>query len=102
MMNHLISTMKRYPLAGYFVLAYAFAWSLVLLTRVSLLFGFLALFGPAAAAIITAAGTEGRAGVRALFRGLAIWRVGLGWYAVALGLPALLSLGVAGLSLVFG
>src|SRR5262245_54805780 len=101
-MNRITSLIKRYPLATYFILAYAFAWSLVLLTNVSLLFGFLALFGPAAAAIIVTAGAEGRAGVRALFQRVAIWRVGLRWYAIALGLPAVLSLGAVGLSLALG
>jgi uncharacterized protein len=76
-MNRIRTAIKRYPLASYFVLAYVFAWSLVLLTRVSLLFGFLALFGPATAAIIVTTSTDGRAGVRALFQRLAIWRVGL-------------------------
>ena len=101
-MNSIITLIKRYPLASYFILAYAFAWSLVLLTRVSMLFGFLALFSPAAAAIIVTAGTDGRAGIRALFQRVAIWQVGLRWYAVALGLPAVLSLGVVGLSLALG
>jgi membrane protease YdiL (CAAX protease family) len=101
-MNQITAIIKRYPLATFFVLAYAFAWSLVLLTRVSMIFGFLALFGPTAAATIVTACTDGRAGVGNLFRSLAIWRVGLRWYVVALGLPALLSLAAAGLSLVFG
>src|SRR5262245_31185714 len=81
-MSRIRMTIKRYPLTSYFVLAYVFAWSLVLLTRVSLLFGFLALFGPAAAALIVTASSDGRAGVRALFQRLAIWRVGLRWYIV--------------------
>jgi CAAX protease family protein len=101
-MNSIRSVIKRYPLASFFVLAYAFAWSLVLLTRVSMVFGFLALFGPAAAAIIVIACTDGRAGVGALFRSLAIWRIGLRWYVVALGLPAVLSLAAVGLSLALG
>jgi membrane protease YdiL (CAAX protease family) len=101
-MNQITAIIKRYPLATFFVLAYAFAWSLVLLTRVSMVFGFLALFGPAAAALIVTACTDGRAGVGSLFRSLAIWRVELRWYVVALGLPAVLSLAAAGLSLVFG
>ena len=101
-MNQIAAIIKRYPLAAFFVLAYAFAWSLVLLTRVSMVFGFLALFGPAAAAMFVTACTDGRAGVGNLFRALAIWRVGLGWYVVALALPALLSLAAAGVSLVFG
>jgi membrane protease YdiL (CAAX protease family) len=101
-MNHVTAIVKRYPLASFFLLAYIFAWSLVLLTHVSMLFGFLALFGPAAAAIIVTACTNGRAGVGGLFRAAAIWRVGLRWYVVALGLPALLSLAAVGLSLLFG
>jgi membrane protease YdiL (CAAX protease family) len=67
-----------------------------------MLFGFLALFGPATAAIIVAACTDGRAGVGDLFRSVAIWRVGLRWYVVALGLPAVISLATVGLGLVFG
>jgi membrane protease YdiL (CAAX protease family) len=67
-----------------------------------MLFGFLALFGPAAAAIIVTAVADGRTGIRALFQRVAIWRVGLRWYAVALGLPAALSLGVVGLSIALG
>jgi uncharacterized protein len=101
-MNRIISAIKRYPLAAFFILAYAFAWGLTLLTRVSLVFGFLALFGPAAAAILVTAATDGSAGIQTLFGRLAIWRVGLRWYLVALGLPALLSLFVAGLSLALG
>jgi membrane protease YdiL (CAAX protease family) len=101
-MNRIASVIKRYPLASYFVLAYVFAWSLALLTNVSMLFGLLALFGPAAAAIVVTASAEGRAGVRALFSRLAIWRVELRWYLVALGLPVVLSLGVVGLSLALG
>jgi membrane protease YdiL (CAAX protease family) len=92
----------RHQLVAFFALAYAFAWSLSLLTSVSLAFGFLALFGPAAAALIVAALAEGRAGVRDLLGRLAIWRVGPGWYAVALGLPALLSLLVVGLGIALG
>jgi uncharacterized protein len=99
-MNQMTAIIKRHPLAAYFVLAYAFAWSLVLLTRVSVVFGFLALFGPAA--MIVTAHNGGRAGVGALLRSVAIWRVGPRWYVVALGLPAMLSLGAVGLSLALG
>jgi uncharacterized protein len=101
-MNQGTAIVKRYPLASFFLLAYAFAWSLILLTRVSMVFGFLALFGPATAAIIVTACTDGRAGVGDLFQSVAIWRVGLRWYVVALGLPAVLSLATVGLGLVFG
>jgi hypothetical protein len=33
-MNQVTASVKRYPLASFFLLAYAFAWSLILLTRV--------------------------------------------------------------------
>jgi membrane protease YdiL (CAAX protease family) len=101
-MSRIRTIIKRHPLATFFVLAYAFAWSLSPLTDLSIVFGLLALFGPAAAATIVAASADGRAGVRALLGSLAIWRVGLRWYVVALGLPALLSLVVAGLSIALG
>ena len=101
-MHGVIRIIRRYPLISFFVLAYAFAWALTLLTSVSLAFGFLALFGPTAAAIIVTVVAEGRAGLGDLGRRLAIWRVGLPWYVVALALPALLSLGVVGLSIALG
>jgi membrane protease YdiL (CAAX protease family) len=88
---------QRYPLATFFVLAYALTWSLILLSSTSLLFALLGLFGPAAAAIIVTAVTEGGAGVRALLGRLLLWRVGLRWYLVALGLPFLLGLVALGI-----
>ena len=75
-MNPIVALIKRRPLVTYFVLAYALTWSMVLLTRLSLLFAFLGLFGPAAAALIVTAIDEGRAGVRALLRRVVQWRVG--------------------------
>lgn len=96
-MKAIVSLVRRYPLAAFFVLAYVFAWVLVVLARVSLVFGLLGLFGPAAAALLVAACVEGRAGVRALLGRVAIWRVAPYWYIVALGLPAVLSLGAVGL-----
>jgi membrane protease YdiL (CAAX protease family) len=101
-MDAITAAVRRHPLIAFFALAYAFAWSLSWLTSVSLAFGFLALFGPAVAALIVAALADGRAGVGDLFRRLAIWRVAPGWYAVALGLPALLSLLVVGLGILLG
>lgn len=101
-MQRLVGLVRRSPLVSFFVLAYLFAWGLVLLTGISMAFGFLALFGPAAAALIVTACAEGRAGVRALLARVAIWRVGLRWYLVALGLPALLALGVIGLQIALG
>jgi membrane protease YdiL (CAAX protease family) len=93
---------KRHALAAYFVLAFALSWSLVLLSSASLLFAFLALFGPASAALIVTAVEEGRAGVLALLRRVVEWRVGMRWYVVALGLPFALGLAAIGLHVLLG
>jgi membrane protease YdiL (CAAX protease family) len=73
------------------LIAYAITWAFSALVPVSLLFGFVALFGPAVAAYVVTRATEGPAGVRAWRAKLGLWRVGIGWYAVALLLPELLS-----------
>jgi uncharacterized protein len=96
-MQRLVSFVKRHPLATYFGLSYALSWSLISLVSVSLLFALLALFGPAAAAIVVTGITEGSAGVRALLGRLLLWRVGLRWYLVAIGAPLVLSLLALGL-----
>jgi membrane protease YdiL (CAAX protease family) len=83
---------RRYPLVAFFVLAYALTWWVYPLLSISPLIGLLGLFGPALAAILVTAATDGRAGVRALLRRAVHWRVPLPWWLLALGLPALLSL----------
>ncbi len=88
-MNSLI---KHNPLISYFVLAYALAWILIpLVTKVSLIFAFLALFGPAVAALIVTGITEGRTGVRQLLAKIVQWKVGWSWYVIAVGLPFVLA-----------
>jgi len=93
------SLMKRHPLVTYFVLAYALTWVLAPLLTISLLLGVVGLLMPAVAAIVVIALTEGKPGLKALLQRLRLWRVGLLWYAVALGLPVLLSAGVVALSI---
>lgn len=91
-MSYLISFVKRHSLITFFILAYALAWALIVLAAsVSIAFGFLALFGPAIAALIVAGMTEGRAGIKDLFRRTVLWRVRPLWYVVAIGLPFLLA-----------
>ena len=88
----------RQPLIAFFVLAYAFTWWVYPLLRFNPMIGFLGLFGPALAAIVVTAVTDGRPGVRALLGRSVSWRVPVPWYVVAIGLPALLALLAASLS----
>jgi membrane protease YdiL (CAAX protease family) len=90
-MNGIRSFVERRSLVVYFILAYAFSWALSALLSVSLVFGLLALFGPALAALIVSALAEGGPGVRRLLGKLALWRVSLLWYLIAFGLPFLIS-----------
>jgi len=90
---------KRQSLVVFFALAYALTWPVIPMVSVSPLLGFPALFGPALAAIIVSAVTDGKPGLRDL---LVRWRVGARWYAVVLGLPVALALTAAGLHLLLG
>ena len=101
-MRTVLDLVRRHPLASFFVLAYALTWPLIPLVSVSPLWGFPALFGPALAALVVAALADGRAGVKDLLGRVVRWRVGVGWYAVALGLPAVLAFAAAGLHLALG
>ena len=95
---------KHHPLASFFVLAFAGAWITfppLLLSRNGL--GLLpltlpvdpfqtigAFAGPTLAAVIVTAATSGAAGLRQLLRRIVQWRVGVGWYLLALlGFPLL-------------
>ncbi len=98
----LANVIKRHPLVAYFVLAYAFTWWVYPLLRFNPLIGLLGLFGPALAAIVVTAVTDGRLGVTALLKRAVRWRIPLPWYLVALGLPAALALLAAGLYLLVG
>jgi membrane protease YdiL (CAAX protease family) len=91
-MDRTASFIKHHSLVVYFVLAYVFSWIMVALISVAFVFGLLALFGPALAAILVTAFTEGKAGVRVLLRRVVLWRVAFVWYAVAVGVPFLVAL----------
>jgi len=80
---------RAYPLTTYVVLAYTFSIVLGLGLYLSLLFGLIALFGPAAAAFIVSRIWRGRAGVRELWAVTIRWRVHPGWYLAAVALPLL-------------
>ena len=94
--------MRKHPLIAFFVLAYLVTWWIYPLLKFSPLLGIFGLFGPAIAAIIMAAVTGGKSGVKALLGRVVLWRVGLPWYVIALGLPTILSLATAALAYLAG
>jgi pimeloyl-ACP methyl ester carboxylesterase/membrane protease YdiL (CAAX protease family) len=98
----MLALVRRRPLVVYFVLAYVLAWALFPLIEISQLFGLLGLFAPALAAVLTSALVGGRGQVSSLLRSLSLWRVGAGWYALALGLPILISLAILGVAILGG
>jgi uncharacterized protein len=101
-MRIITAFVERHPLIAFFALAYALTWPVIPLVTVSPLLGLPALFGPALAAIIVSAVTDGKSGIRSLLDRLVRRRVGGRWYAVALGLPMVLALAAAGLHLPLG
>ncbi len=101
-MRIITAFVRRHPLIVFFALAYALTWPVIPLVAVSPLLGLPALFGPALAAILVSALTDGQSGLRDLLGRLTRWRVGARWYAVALGLPMVLALAAAGLHLPLG
>jgi membrane protease YdiL (CAAX protease family) len=101
-MDGIKSVVMRHSLVTYFILAYALTWVLAPLLTISLLLGVVGLLMPAVAAIVVTALTEGKPGVTTLLQRLKLWRVGLRWYVVALGLPVLLSAAVVALSILLG
>lgn len=88
---------ERRPVITFFALAYAITWVLVPPAPVSFVFPVLGLFGPALAAMLVTAVTEGGSGVKALLGRVVQWRAGWVWYVVTMGLPAALTLAVRAL-----
>lgn len=84
-MKRFTTFVQRHPLVTFFVLAYALSWVWIILPDAPLY-----PMGPLFAALIVSALAEGRAGVRTLLGRAFRWRTGLRWYAVALGLPAII------------
>lgn len=83
----MIDWTRRHPLTTYYVLAVAISTGLALLLNLSLVFGLLALFGPASAAFVAAKLAAGGEGVRALWARTTRWRVSPAYYLAAIGLP---------------
>jgi membrane protease YdiL (CAAX protease family) len=91
--GRLVPFLRRYPLFGFFLLAYSVTWleEFVLLTLLGLpsaLVISLAPVGPTCAAVIVICLIDGRPGLRRLLRRMTLWRVGTQWYLIALlGIP---------------
>jgi membrane protease YdiL (CAAX protease family) len=94
-MNSIIAFIKRHPLITFFILTYALTWA------------FVPLIGPIPqmpmlAAVIVLAFSEGKAGLKALFRQATHWRVGWIWYLIAPGIVVAFNFGAVGFNLLLG
>ncbi|MFN8467334.1 MAG: type II CAAX endopeptidase family protein [Caldilineaceae bacterium] len=99
--------LQRRPLLTYALLAYGITWSILLGTVFAVESGLLApdtpvlglaadaaVYGPAAAALLVLAATQGRAGVLPWLRSIVRWRVSVRWYLFTLvGVPLLALVG---------
>jgi uncharacterized protein len=102
MMSRLASVVKRHPLITFFLLAYALSWWPWILYAFDLLPQPIAGFGPFLAAVLMLAITSGKTSIVRLLRRMVQWRVGLGWYAVALLLPVAITLAAALFNVLLG
>jgi membrane protease YdiL (CAAX protease family) len=99
----MLTFIKRYPLVTFFAISIgSFYLGAALLAYVPEPLYPLFIYATALGALLVVAVTEGRAGVRAWASRIVRWRVGLVWYAVALGLPIALKFAAYGLSLALG
>jgi uncharacterized protein len=81
------SGLARHPLLTFTVLTLVLSWLPVIPYALGVFPAPLLACGPFLAAVITAAVVGGKRGLRAYFRRLIRWRVGVGWYVVALLAP---------------
>ena len=103
MMSRLTSLVKRHPLITFFLVTYALSW----LAWPLWAFGLYPIapvfsFAPFLAALVVLAVTCGKSGVGGLLRRMVRWRVGIGWYAVALLVPAGITVAAVVLNLLLG
>ena len=95
--------LQHHRLAAFFVLSYVISWLSWPVYALGMMptMEFLPI-GPLAAAVIVIGLAEGRAGYRAWGPRIIRWRVGWGWYAVALLLPAVLVLVTGTVNMLLG
>jgi uncharacterized protein len=102
-MNGFMTLLRGYPLAAFFVLAFALTWSAFIPWYRSNGDGIpWFTFGPMLAAFIMAVLTEGWKGPKALLAAMVRWRVGAIWYAVAIGFPLAAQLAAMLINPLFG
>jgi membrane protease YdiL (CAAX protease family) len=101
--SRLTAAIRRHPLIAFFLLAYVIGWSPWPFYAAGVLpdTNFLPV-GPLAAALIVAAVTQGRAGLRDLGARLIRWRVPWFCYFAAVGLPLAVIFGTAWLNVGLG
>ena len=92
----------KHDVALYLVLAYSISWSIWPLALINPDSSPLVPFGPGLAAIIVASVAGGRRELFDLLRQLGRWRVGPGWYGVAVGVPLVIATAAFGAAVVGG
>ena len=108
-MPRALHRLRRYPLAGFFVLANAITWLCMLpmllnpsqQRQILSVLPSLAVYGPLLAALVVSGVSEGLPGLRDLWRRSTKWRVGARWYAIVFFLPVAVNALAVGLSLPF-
>src|SRR5215213_4783188 len=102
-MSRLLRVVKQHPLITFFVLTYALSW-LAWPLWASGLYPIAPVFSfaPFLAALVVLAITNGKSGIGGLLRRMVRWRVGLRWYAVALLLPAGITVAAVVLNVLLG
>jgi uncharacterized protein len=89
----LVEVVRRHQLTSFFVLTFLVTWSAFLPWYASAGEGIpWFTFGPFVAALVLSALIGGWGAVRGLLARIVHWRVGIGWYLVALGLPVAIQL----------
>ncbi len=100
----LVGVMRQRPLMAFFILAFAFTWAVEMpmqLLQIAAL-QFVVGWMPGLAAVLVAGVIGGSSGIKALLRGLLVWRVGAQWYALALFGFLALWLGTQAINPLFG
>ena len=87
-MTAIRTAIARWPIPAYIVIAYAFSWIFTVLVSVSIVFGLIALFGPAIGAVVV---TRAEGSFDELRRRITDWRQPLVWYLAAFGIPFLVA-----------